>query len=366
MNSKSTGRGKIFYGWWLLAGSVVAIALGSGVSFWSFGLYISPLEERFGWSRTEVSLGFSISLLVSGLSSPLVGKWLDARGPRSTIVAGAVFTTATYMLLATTKELWQWYSYLTINAVFRQMMFAIPFQILISRWFDRRRGIALGILGTGFSLGGFIMVPLMRIVIDVIGWDGSCVFSGIVIAGVFAPIGLLLVRNSPADVGTVPDGNPTVDGRPYQERHLAGLTLGQALSAPLFWAMALALTLFFYGLFGMMVHQVPFYESVGVSRSVGAALVSIAAAFSIIPRLAFGLLADRVPRVETLAMGLLAFLTAGIAALIIDTGATGIALFVVFWTVGSGGGPLLEPLLMGRAFGLKYFGAILGALVLVE
>ena len=147
---------------------------------------------------------------------------------------------------------------------------------------------------------------------------------------------------------------------------MAGLTLGQTLRAPLFWAMALALMLLFYGLFGMMVHQVPFYESVGVSRSVGAALVSIAAAFSIIPRLAFGLLADRVPRVETLAMGLLAFLTAGIAALMIDTGTVGIALFVVLSTVGSGGGPLLEPLLMGRAFGLKHFGAILGALVLVE
>lgn len=361
-----SGRRTIFYGWWLLAGSVVAMALGSGVSFWSFGLYISPLEEEFGWSRTEVSLGFSISLLISGLSGPLVGRWIDARGPRQAIVVGATLTAATYVLLATTEELWQWYAYHSLNAVFRQMMFFIPFQALIARWFDRRRGVALGILGTGFSMGGFVVVPLMRLVIDVIGWDGSFVFSGIVIVAVFVPIGLLLVRNSPADVGTVPDGEPHDRSQPQPHRALPGLALGQALRTPLFWVLALAMALFFYGVFGWLVHMVPFYESVGLSRGVAAALVSGAAGFGVLSRLAFGLLADRIPRVETAAMGLLAFLMAGMTALLLDSGTAGIIVFLVFWVVGSGGGPLLEPLLITRAFGLANFGAILGVFIVVE
>ncbi|MEE8347758.1 MAG: MFS transporter, partial [Dehalococcoidia bacterium] len=338
-----SGRQPIFYGWWLLAGSVVAMALGSGVSFWSFGLYIGPLEEEFGWSRTEVSLGFSISLLISGLSGPLIGRWIDARGPRQAIVVGATMTAATYILLATTGELWQWYAYHSLNAVFRQMMFFIPFQALISRWFDRRRGMALGILGTGFSLGGFVVVPLMRLVIDEVGWQGSFVVSGIAIVAVFVPIGLLLVRNSPADIGTVPDGEPRDSSEPHKPRALTGLSLGQALRLPLFWVLALAMTLFFYGIFGWLVHMVPFYESVGLSRGVAAALVSGAAGFGILSRLAFGLLADRIPRVETAAMGLLAFLMAGMTALILDSGTAGITVFLVFWVVGSGGGPLLEP-----------------------
>lgn len=61
------------------------MAVGSGVSLWSFGLYIGPLEEEFGWSRAEVSLGFSASLLIGGLSSPFIGKWIDIRGPRLVI-----------------------------------------------------------------------------------------------------------------------------------------------------------------------------------------------------------------------------------------------------------------------------------------
>ena len=365
-NPTPSGRRKVFYGWWLLAGSVVAMALGSGVSFWSFGLYIGPLEEEFGWSRAEVSLGFSVSLAISGLTGPFIGRWIDVRGPRVAIVVGATLTAATYILLATTSELWQWYAYNSINAVFRQMMFFIPFQALISRWFDRRRGIALGILGTGFSLGGFVVVPLMQLVIEQVGWDGSFIISGIAVVGVFVPIGLLLVRNSPADVGAVPDGELQTKDEPYQARALTGLTLGRALSTPLFWVLAFAMMLFFYGLFGWLVHMVPFYESVGISRGVAAALVSIAAGFGIVTRLAFGLLADRIRRIETVAMGMLAFLMAGMTTLILDSGTAGIAVFIVFWVVGSGGGPLLEPLLLTRAFGLAHFGAILGAFIVVE
>jgi len=260
INSTIGGKRNTFYGWWILAGSVVAMALGSGVSFWSFGLYIEPLETEFGWSRTEVSLGFSVSLLVSGLTGPFVGRWVDARGPRSAIVVGATLTGATYVLLATTSELWQWYTYQSINAVFRQLMFFIPFQALISRWFDRRRGIALGILGTGFSLGGFVVVPLMRVVIDAYGWDGSFIFSGIVTVAVLVPMGLLLVRNSPADIGAAVDGEPPARDGSQQPRAQTGLTLGQALRTPFFWVLALAMMLFFYGVFGWLVHMVPGLE----------------------------------------------------------------------------------------------------------
>ena len=155
-----TGRRHVYYGWWLLAGSVLAMAIGSGVSFWAFGLYVGPLEDQFGWSRAEIAGGFSVGLLVSGLAAPLVGRWIDRYGPRRVILVGAVLTAASYLLLAVTDTLWHWFAFQAINAVFRQLMFFIPFQALVTRWFDRRRGIAVGILATGFSLGGFVIVPM--------------------------------------------------------------------------------------------------------------------------------------------------------------------------------------------------------------
>ena len=361
---------QVYYGWWLLAGSIAAMALGSGVSFWAFGLYIEPLETEFGWSRGEVSGALSLGLLCSGFSGPLTGRWIDARGPREVILFGAVTTTLSYGLLATTSELWQWYVYSAINGVFRQMMFFIPFQALISRWFDRRRGIALSILGTGFALGGVVVVPSMRFVIDTLGWGPSFIFSGVVIALLYLPLGTLLVRNHPSDVGAQPDGAPAPAGEPVElseaASRLSGLTLRAALTTPHFWLVAFGFTFLFFGMFGMLVHQIPLYVSLGVSRADAALIVSAMATLGIGSRLAFGLIADRLRRFEYLVMAMCACLVSGLVALLLDSGAVGITLFVLLWVCGTGGGPIIEAMLLTRMFGLAHFATLLGAMFVIE
>ena len=355
----------VYYGWWLLAGSVAAMALGSGVSFWSFGLYVEPFEDEFGWSRAEVSLAFSIALLAGGLAGPLIGRWIDLRGPREVILVGAVMTALSYALLASTDNLWQWYLFSAINGVFRQMMFFIPFQALIARWFERRRAMALSILGTGFSLGGVVVVPGMRLVIDSAGWQASLLVSGVATAALFLPLGLLLVRNHPSDVGARADGAaPAEAGAPPDV--LTGLPLRAALATPHFWLIGVGLLFFFFGMFGVLVHQIPLYESLGISRGGATAIVSLTAAAGMLSRLAFGVLADRVERFEHLVIAMCAALGAAMVALLLDSGAAGISVFVVLWVIGTGGGPILEAILLTRVFGLAHFATILGAVVLVE
>lgn len=354
-----------FRGWWILAASVVAMAVGSGVSFWSFGLYIEPLEAEFDWSRTQVSLGFSISFIVAGASGPLVGRWIDLRGPRSAILVGAVLTAASYLLLASTASLWQWYLYSSINALFRQLMFFIPFQVLISRWFDRRRGIALGIFGTGFSLGGFLFVPVMGAVIDSFEWRAAFALSGLATAVIFLPIGVLLVRNSPADIGQVVDGRVVEAGDPPPSGD-SGVRPGVALRTPLFWVIAAAMAFFFFGIFGLMVHQIPFFESIGISRRAATAIVSISAGASILTRLPFSWFADRLNRFEAMAMALALLLMASMVTLLVDSGPIGIGIFLLFWTAGRSAGPIMGALLLTRTFGVRYFASLLGTVVVVE
>ena len=350
----------------MLAASVAAMAIGSGVSFWSFGLYIEPLESEFGWSRTEVSLGFSISFVIAGVSGPAVGRWIDARGPRSAIVVGSVLTAATYLLLSTTGALWQWYVYSSANALCRQLVFFIPFQALISRWFDRRRGIALGVFGTGFSLGGFLLVPVMGFAIDTFGWRAGFALSAVAVAATLVPIGALLIRNSPAEVGQFVDGRPPAAGEPPTSSDREGMSLGLALRAPLFWVLAAALALFFFGIFGLLVHQVPFFESQGVSRRSATAIVSISAGASILSRLVFSVFADRISRFEMAAMGLAILLLAAMLAPLVVSGPVGISAFLVFWVAGRSGGPVMEAMLLIRAFGVRNLATLLGALVVVE
>jgi MFS family permease len=294
----------------------------------------------------------------------VVGRWIDTRGPRSAILVGALLTAGSYALMSTTSSLWQWYVYSAINSTFRTMMFFLPFQSLVSRFFDRRRGIALGILGTGFSLGGLAVVPGVAVMINQLGWDGSFLVSAAVIVAVFVPIGLLVVRNSPAEVGQFPDGAKYAAG--VVPAAPTGLTLAVAIRTPNFWVLAAAVTLFFFGMFGWMIHQVPFYESVGISTTTGSLIVSASAGLGIFTRLIFGFFADRIRSMELAALGLAAFLFGGMATLSITTGPVGIVLFLGFWVVGAGGGPMMEALLLTRAFGVKHFATIFGVFLVVE
>src|SRR5690606_32723716 len=125
----------------------------------------------------------------------------------------------------------------------------------------------------------------------------------------------------------------------------------KALRTPLFWTIAAALMLFFYGMFGWLIHQVPFYESVGISRANAANIVAIAALLSIGMRLIIGVVAERFARFEVAAMVLAGTLFGAMLTLSLNTGASGIAVFVLLWTIGAGAGPMMEALLLTRSFG---------------
>ena len=363
------GRHGVYYGWRVLAAGVVAMALGSGFSMSSFGLYVGPLEEEFGWTRAEVSLAFSFSVLASGLSAMFVGHWVDTRGARSAIVIGGAATAVTFVLLATTQSLWQFYVFYALHALARQMMFFLPFQALLSQWFERRRGVALSILGSGFSLGGFAVLPIVAAVVDGAGWRGAYLFSGVVTAAFFVPAGIFVLRDRPSDVGEVIDGDPSEgsDGKPVTPRApLPSLTLKQAMRTPFFWVCAFGFMCFFFGMMGWLVHQIPFYESKGISRSAAALIVSLSAGASIVARIGMGMLADRFERFEPIVIGLLALLMTAMATLLVSTSAPAIGLFLLLWVIGASAGPMVESLVLIKAFGVRHFGFILGAMLVVE
>ena len=361
------GRRRLFYGWWVLTASVCVMTVISGLSVWANGLYVEPLEQEFGWSRAEVSLGFSAGILVAGFAGPLIGVWIDRLGPRSAMLAGTAMTGVTYVLLSFTDSLWQWYLFAALNAGFRQMTFFMPMQVLASRWFDRRRGAALSILGTGFSLGGFIMLPLVAFVIDVTDWRGGFLFSGALAVAVVIPMTLFVLRDWPSDKGTYADGEPQQDqaGAPAG-RPLPGLTLSQAARQPLFWILSTALMLFFFGIIGWTVHVVPFFESRGISRETAALLVSGTSGAGIVMRLLIGTIVDRFRRFEVASALLTATLAIAMVSLLLETGWLGVALFLTFWLVGTSAGALAESLTLTRAFGLAHFATILGFVVVVE
>lgn len=358
-----------YHGWMVLGVGTVAMALGSGLSMGAFGLYVGPLEDEFGWTRAEVSLAFSFALLSSGLVAPLVGHWIDARGARIVILTGTVCTVGSFALLATTQTLWQYYLFYAVHALSRQMMFFLPFQALTSQWFRRRRGVSLSILGSGFSLGGLVLLPIIAAVIAELGWRGAYLFSAGVIAA-FLPLALLVIRNRPSDIGQQIDGDAPYDGLDRDglgaDNDGGGMTLREAARTPLFWICAVGFMLFFFGMIGWAVHQVPFYESKGMSRTTAALIVSLSAGASIVARLALGVIADRYERFEPVVAVLMALLFSALATLLISTSWLAIGVYLVFWVIGASAGPMVETLVLIKAFGVRHYGSILGAMLVIE
>jgi nitrate/nitrite transporter NarK len=146
-----------------------------------------------------------------------------------------------------------------------------------------------------------------------------------------------------------------------------GLSLPEAIRTPTFWLIALGLTLLFYGMFGWTVHQIPFWESHGFSRETGALFLSLAAGLGIVFRLGFGIASDRIKRIEYAGMTFTICLLLSMATLlVIGTSAPAIGVYLAFWIVGSSGAPLMEALLLTRAFGVAHFATILGTIVVIE
>src|SRR3954464_9400039 len=126
MRDVLSGRRTVYYGWWVLSAAAIAMALGSGLSMSAFGLYVKPLEQEFGWDREQVSLGFSAAVLASGLTAPLIGHWVDLRGARSAILIGSMLAALSYVLLASTQTLWQYYLFYGFPSFARAMVFFSP------------------------------------------------------------------------------------------------------------------------------------------------------------------------------------------------------------------------------------------------
>lgn len=362
---------EVYYGWWIVAAATLALGVGGGLSFWTFTVYITPLENDFGWSRAEVSGAVSAAFLVSGLAGPFIGSWIDRHGSRSAILIGSVLTGACYMLLASIGALWHLYALHVAASFFRSWAFYIPFQALVARWFSRRRGTAIAIASSGFSLGGIVFVPLIAFLVNNLGWRQSYFLSGVMLIAVFVPITLFVLRNSPADKGLTVE-NALPDEAPAQPRaHQLNVPsvdwrLADVLRTPSFWLLSFAFMTFFIGQISFMVHAVPFFESRGLSSASAAALISYSAIVTLGARIAFGFLADRVSEIRLLASGTAILLAVGLAIALGPTSPLVLALFVLLWGVASGGGPVLESLLITRAFGIGSFAALLGTLMAVE
>jgi len=363
----------IFYGWWIVLASSIIIFLGTGIIFYSFGVFLKPLEAEFGWSRTMINLSVAVWALLFGFSGPIVGVLISKYGAKAVIIVSALITGSCYFFLNRMQHLSTLFIIMFIMGIGSVGITLIPNQTLVSNWFEKYRGRAMGIMMAGIGFGGLIMPPFANLLIERYNWRTSFLVLGLLILTIIIPVALLLVRSRPSDMGLTPDGIVTDDDESIESGGSAksgamGLTVKRAVRTPSFWFLFIAFMLLVFGESGLTVNFVAFVSDEGLSSQSAALFWGLAAGISSVGRLGFGFLADKWnPRnlialthgFHAVAVGILLvfFLGMGLRS------ATTLFPFSLIYGLSLGGSAVLLPVLVGRCFGLLSFSKILGFLM---
>jgi len=352
---------KVFYGWYVALACGIGLACGlATVLTYTFGVFVTPLRAEFEWTQTETFAALFLSVLTITFVAPFFGLLVDRLGARRVILVGLVLEAALVASFYFQDEnvLTFYLRYIAL-AVFGVGTTHIAFTRIIALWFDRQRGLALGVTLAGVGIGGFAWPILTQWAIDALGWRSAWLVIAAAIIVFGGTIVLLVVRDSPQSMGLLPDGDTEVRSKDSPARHdeAPGVTLKEALATRHFWMMLVIFLLIGIGVTSIQVHLVPLLVSRGVTPMRAANALSILAVALLFGRVAAGWLMDRIfaPRVA------IAFLLGPIVAIfLLASGVSGWLAFVAGILTGLAAGAEVDvtAYLVSRYFGLRHFSSI--------
>lgn len=356
-----TERPKFFYGWWIVAVSAIGLGLGyAPIIVYSFGVFIKPLTQELHSNRASISLAFTLANLLQSVSSPLAGRLADRFGARRVILLSSViFALLLVSSHLLSPKLWDFYAFYGLLGFVGSGPAPIPYVKVISRWFDRRRGLALGLTMFGIGSGAILMPALAQRLIAMLGWRSTYMVIGLLVLVVSLPVVAFFLKESPEEMGLLPDGAIAARQAAGRQNTQEGMAWSDARRSEAFWLMVGAIFLVGASVHGCVVHLVPMLSDQGVSSNRVALATSLLGGALLVGRVGSGYLLDRffAPRV---AMCLFGAAAGGIALLRMGP-ASGLVLLAVF-LIGLGMGSEVDIIayLVSRYFGLRAFGEVYG------
>jgi MFS family permease len=335
----------------------------SGLGFYALTLYLRRLTDERGFSVSSVSGATAVYFVASGLTGVVVGRLITRGDPRPVIAAGGALGAIAIAALGRVEELWQVYvAYAVFGAGFAACAL-VPSSTLVSRWFHRRRAVALSISSTGLSAGGIVLTPAAAALIDRIGFRDATAWLAVVFVLGVVPVTALFLRADPADLGLRPDGDPVPpDEVGGPTRH--GVPFAEAVQGRLFRFITAAWTLGLLAQVGGIAHL---YSLVGgrIDNATAATAVSVLAACSMTGRLLGGWLLNRVP-IRAASLAWLVLQAFGLCSLGIFDGRVALLVGSAVFGLSVGNVLLLQPIVLAEVFGVGDYPRILARSQLVS
>ena len=370
-----------FYGWFILAGSLVALGLTYSVMY-SFSVFYVALLEEFGWGRGEAAGVYSVFTIVAGVGALGAGALCDRFGPGRVIACGGIWLATGLLICSRVSELWHLYLAFGVLAAFGVSLAGwTPCVIMVSRWFSGRLGLALGIASGGIGVGIMAVVPLVQVLISSLGWRAAYVsLAGIVFLGLL-PVGLFVLRGRPEDLGQKADGvgsrsiDPKKAGKPRVKKEMEVVdaewadrewTVSTAVRTMRCWLLAAVKLLGGIATQMIFVHQVVYLVEGGYDRMLAASLVGLIGLLSVAAKVLWGWSADTIGREMTYTLGCAAMVLAiALLALTRVVPFPGMVyLYAVIFAMGYGVSAPLWPVVTSDLFAGRHFGSIYGLIAL--
>lgn len=300
-----------FYGWVIVGVGFVAQLI-TGVAAQGFASYLIPLGQEFGWSRATMSGPRSLTQVETALLGPVNGWLVDKFGPRVMMGLGALVLGGGLVMFGFIQNLWQFYVVNIIMALGASFAGLLVVSMAMNTWFRRKRTTAMGITTVGFSVAGFLGVPLVVLLQTQFDWRTAAIVSGLAVWAAGIPASLLL-RPSPESMGLLPDGDlpgeqdaASVGPRSRSVGAIVDFSLGEAMRTRTFWLISVGNGLNGLVMSAVMVHQfLHMGEGVGLSAGVAAAAFAFMNVINMGGRLVGGVLGDRFSKNLLLAVGML-------------------------------------------------------------
>jgi MFS family permease len=361
VQTRSSSRSPIFYGWVVVATASLGLFFsGAPIVVYSFGVFLKPLTQEFHVGRGAISLAFTIHNFVGAGCAPFAGRLVDRLGAKRVIPPGLVLLGLILMsALLIGSRLWQLYMFYVLLAPVTLATTPIPYCTVIARWFDRRRGLALGLIMLGMGVGTVLMPPAVQQLIARFGWRMAFAIVGCAILVIPVAVVAVFLKDDPRQMGLLPDGVESRQNDPKNPENKSGLEWSEVYRTRTFWLMVSAFVLAGGSMHACILHMPALLGDRGLTAEKAALGSSIVGMAVIAGRLLSGYLQDRIfaPRVALAIFGMSAI---GVALL--WAGGGGAVALTAAFLVGLGMGAEVDIIafLVSRYFGLRAFGTAFG------
>lgn len=351
---------RAFYGWRPLSGAILTFLVGSGVFFYSYGVFLPFMTAEFGWGRAVTGGALSVALLAFGLPSPLIGASINRFGPRLNIMLGNSLVASGLVGMSFAASVWQLYVFFGIlvglGVGFGMYM---PCTTVVSNWFVRRQSRAMALLMSAGGMAGFAFPPLVTWLLDTVGWQATWLtlaavhFTFAVIVG-----GLLLVRDRPDDgqqgrqnarveeIIEAGDGQRPTSSSPEEATNQR---MRDVMRSPVARLIAVIYITSFFAIGTLTAHQVAYLRDLGYSPATAAFTLSIMAGSALLGRLALGALASRYD-MRHLVVALYCIQLTALTVLLLAPGLYLLYAYGVLFGISFGGLTVAAPTLLGAHF----------------